>query len=405
MKNIEKKLLLKKLKEIDNSIRLNYYNEELTGVLAGTAGISMFQFHYSKYLDNDKHATLATEILESCIQNIKVPNISMSFCSGISGLGWTLCQLAAEEFIENDLDEFFIKIDEAVFDTMVSNLRRGNFDFLHGGIGNALYFLNRYRITNSDKLKITYKERLLDFIIELELLSEKDGCYVKWPSKMDFSNKGKSYDLGLSHGIAGIISFLAKLYNYDDFRQQTEDLFRGAIRYLLSYQNSKLDTVSLFPSSISEKGGSYSCRLSWCYGDLGIGIALYNASKVLNDKTLEIDSLKILEYCTDRTHPENTGVCDASICHGSFGICLVFNRIYRETGNQQFKNAAKFWLEDGLKKATHKNGHAGFKQWDTQEQNWYSTLSVLEGISGIGLTLINYLADYNTKWDECLMIS
>ena len=35
----------------------------------------------------------------------------------------------------------------------------------------------------------------------------------------------------------------------------------------------------------------------------------------------------------------------------------------------------------------------------------YNWVIEIEGIAGIGLTILDYLADYDTNWDECLMIS
>ncbi len=37
--------------------------------------------------------------------------------------------------------------------------------------------------------------------------------------------------------------------------------------------------------------------------------------------------------------------------------------------------------------------------------NVMNALPFLEGISGIGLVILDYLADYDSNWDECLMIN
>ncbi len=74
-------------------------------------------------------------------------------------------------------------------------------------------------------------------------------------------------------------------------------------------------------------------------------------------------------------------------------------------GEPVFKEATEFWIQDGLNKATHKDGLAGYKQWNAKDKEWVSNIPLLEGIAGIGLTIIDYLADFDSSWDECLMIS
>ena len=55
--------------------------------------------------------------------------------------------------------------------------------------------------------------------------------------------------------------------------------------------------------------------------------------------------------------------------------------------------------------AVHKDGDAGYKQWRGDSKEWKKEKNLLEGIAGIGLTIISFLATFDTKWDECLLIS
>ena len=83
----------------------------------------------------------------------------------------------------------------------------------------------------------------------------------------------------------------------------------------------------------------------------------------------------------------------------------IFHRMYLETKENIFKQASDMWIEDGLSKGIHENGLAGYKQWDNIKNEWIAKATLLEGIAGIGLTIIDQLADFETTWDECLMIS
>ena len=52
-------------------------------------------------------------------------------------------------------------------------------------------------------------------------------------------------------------------------------------------------------------------RLAWCYGDLGIGIILYQAAKTFNDVELENFALEVLLHTTTRKEIEQTQAFDA----------------------------------------------------------------------------------------------
>ncbi|HAI36832.1 MAG TPA: hypothetical protein DCM40_01150 [Maribacter sp.] len=62
-------------------------------------------------------------------------------------------------------------------------------------------------------------------------------------------------------------------------------------------------------------------------------------------------------------------------------------------------------MEDGLKKSVHHDGFAGYKQWNGLENKWVPKLSLLEGVAGIGLVLVDYLSEKDKNWDQCILIS
>lgn len=401
---MSKKILEEHLAEIDDAIRRHYKEEKNAGVLVGLSGVSLFQFYYSKYLDVNSNADFGVEVLSKVIDGIDEGYGYPTFCDGIAGTGWVLDHLEQADLMEIETDDLLSQLDGYLHTAMVSDMKVGNYDFLHGAIGYALYFLNRYRNTKSTKLKNRYKTYLLGFISFLDESSEKDkDSNLKWIS-VNPRNQEKSYNLGLSHGIAGIIGIMVKLSQYDDFKPITKTMLKGAVGYVLGFKKEN-NSLSLFPNRVltnGETGGN--SRLGWCYGELGIGLQLYYASKVLEDEKLKNESISILKHAAERTTPDTSLVKDAIVCHGSYGIAQIFSRIYKETKIPVFKDAMEFWIQDGINKAIHEDGYAGYKQWrDVNE--WIVGISLLEGISGMGLVIIDYLADFETSWDECLMIS
>lgn len=405
---MNKELLEKKLQEIDQIIQSKYKDETQIGVLAGLSGIALFEFYYSKYLDIDDHADIGVEMLTECIEKINNGYSYPTFCTGIAGTGWVLDHLEQEEFMDADNDDLLPELDQYIHTFMKTDMKNGNYDFLHGAIGYAFYFLNRYRNTKSDELKEKYKTILLEFLDLLEELSEDAGDgKIRWESELSIETKERGYNLSLSHGMSSIVGILTKLHVFEDFKERAEPMLKGAIKYILGFKTKEEDPFSIFPSWVQEEKENENAqsRLAWCYGDLGVAMRFWFASKTLNDDELGKTAIEVLKHAAKRTKVEDSLVRDAGVCHGSYGNAQMFYRMYKETGDQAFKDAFEFWMQDGIDRATHEDGYAGYKQWKGVDKSWEPEVSLLEGVAGIGLTILDYLADYDTNWDECLMIS
>jgi len=223
----------------------------------------------------------------------------------------------------------------------------------------------------------------------------------------DIEKGTKGYNLSLSHGMSSIVGVLTKLNEFDDFKNATSHLLIKCINYIRKFKTTDDKSVSLFPSMIpqDDENINWHSRIAWCYGDLGIGIRFWYASKVLKDEALKNEALAILKHAAKRISKEDSMVTDAGICHGSYGNAQIFYRMYKETNDAEFKDASDIWIKHGLDSAIHEDGYAGYKQWRGLDKDWKPELNLLEGIAGIGLTIIDQLADFDTNWDECLMIS
>jgi hypothetical protein len=232
-------------------------------------------------------------------------------------------------------------------------MNNGNYDFLHGAIGYGFYFFKRYKNTISKRSKERYKKYLLKLIDELEASSEKVNDKFCWISEINLIDKKLTvYDFVMSHGISSIISFFSRLYVYDDFKNEVNDMLRGGVNYLLSQTSNDSASLSVFPNYVCDaEKPEYKSRVAWCYGDLGIALSLWHASEALRDNDLKSFVIEVLKKTAARVQPEQTLVVDACLCHGSFGNAQIFNYIYRQTKQNEFKVAADYWIKDGLEKA------------------------------------------------------
>ena len=202
-----------------------------------------------------------------------------------------------------------------------------------------------------------------------------------------------------------MIGFLGKVYAVEEFREEVNEMLEGALRYMISCKYDKEGCVSLFPSWVYDGMEPYGkSRLGWCYGDLGIGVSLWNAGKVLeNDSYKQLAMTTIKNSCARRDLAEGQ-VKDGGLCHGAFGIVAIFEYMYRETKDQEFKETADFWMQEAIKMDTGDVDSAGYKMWRGAEQDWEDGINLLEGIAGMGLAILSYLDPKLSEWDECLLI-
>ncbi len=399
-----KEKLEKQLETIHGLLKDHFKENTQVGVLSGISGISLFHFYYSKYTETDIYYDAGVEILNESVHRINSGYNVPTYCTGIAGAGWVFDHLVEEDFIELNTDELLSDLDEYLYGIMIADIKAGNYDFLHGAIGYGFYFLKRFKNTKSDTLKERYITYLLALVSELEELSEKDKNGLKWPLVLHKKTEEPEYNFSLSHGIPSIINFLSRLHEYQEFRDAVEMLLKGGVTYLVSFENRDKEAFSLFPNSVIDTHRGIDSRLAWCYGDLGVGLTLRRAAKTLKDDQLHETAIRILKHATHRKTIEQSLVKDAGLCHGSYGNAQIFGRLYQETNDNIFKEAATYWIKQGVAMGTFEDGYAGYKQWQGKDKIWENEINFLTGIAGIGMAIMFYLSDFETTWDECLMI-
>jgi len=397
--------LKNKLEEINQEL-INNGDLDSTdiGVLSGSAGLALYHFYYNAYNPNETSEDVGSEIIASIVGINEGYNFH-TFCGGIAGAAWTIELLNELEFIEVDTDALLGILDEYLRHVTTLNQNENFYDFLHGVIGIGYYFLKRYENTNSPELKSKYDSILVEIVSLLKKTSKKSDHGVYWESNLIREEGLKGCNLSLSHGLSSIINFLSRLSAHAAFSEKTLPLLNQSINHLLSHKKEQAD-ASFFPDWITKDNQeSQSNRLAWCYGDLGVAVSLWHASKVVQNEEVKKTAIQLLEYAATRRDIEETRIVDAGLCHGAFGVMHIFDYMYKETSKTIFKEAADYWIDYGLTIDHHKDGPAGYKKWRGGDTPTYEKEnSLLEGVAGIGLAILSYLHPEQTKWNQCLMI-
>jgi hypothetical protein len=379
-----------KIHLINDLISSNFQKTNEIGVLAGLSGLALFNFHYSRVFN--KETTIGSAILEKCILKINEGYSKPTYCNGIVGFAWVINYLIKENFIDDSNNEVLYEIDDYNHEWIDFSIKDNNFDFFHGAIGYLNYSIDRYNsLTNSENLEKIEKSvtLLLDYLSELlpEIESYPNGL-KKHIIKMGFEN---NVFFGSAHGISNIIFILNKISTISKFNSEAQLLSDQYIAYLLKYKNDKNSDISLFPNFLSKKGVvKYESALSWCSGDIGIGINLLNTSVRYNhNENYKLTGIEILEHASQRSSLDKTSLKLDCLCHGYFGAYKIFSDAYKITQKEDFLKASNYWLELGIKNLTINND---------------SDLTILNGLSGIGLSLLDHIDSKKLNWGECLFL-
>ena len=384
-----------------NEVKKN--KSEQIGLLAGCAGEGVFLYNAYSLLHDEslKYAAYtkfedAFRIMES---GVFVPK---SFCSGIAGFGWALQYLKKYHLLEEDVCEILSVTDQLLSSAVDEFLVYRNHDLLHGACGVGVYFAER-SVDNVIASQNIFK--ILNYL-ENNLVCEEENVF-KWLS-YDSHKKKYIYNISLSHGICGIISFLIRSLQFKQYKQRIERLIYGAVHYILNQEIDVRKYHCYFPNlSLEEEQDITPSRLAWCYGDPGIAITLYQAGIAMNNRAWIDKAIEVLLYASiNRKGLHENRILDAGLCHGSAGIGQIFYRMWHNTQMNEFKDAADYWFRQTLQIGIIKDGIAGFKPFFPVDSNKQLDLfSMLEGVAGIGLALLTFYYQVQPNWDECLLLS
>lgn len=376
------------------------------GLLSGYSGAALFYAYYYNLTGKKKHLQKVHEVMLKSIEALSEEELILSHCSGVAGIAWCIQHLMQAGFAEGDgMQDIFEEVDDVLGNFMEADLRDNNYDFLHQGLGIALYFLERVPHPAAEKY-------LTEVVMQLERTAVENEHGISW--KDHFSRTSKElenrdcFNLGLAHGIPAIIAILGVIYEKGIAADTAQKLIDRSVAWLLAIQNEpEPGLTSLYPSLVgmsNEALHGKQSRLGWCYGDLSIAVAVWNAGLRTKNQQYRQAAYNIFEHTLHHRDTKNGSVNDACFCHGSAGIAQIFHRASLASGDPLLSRGADQWIRQTLQMNTWEDGLAGYKFYNNPSyENCYN---LLEGITGIGLTLIASLdKDTDPAWDRCLLLS
>ncbi|QHS62290.1 lanthionine synthetase C family protein [Chitinophaga agri] len=389
------------------SIALDSFTENSAspGLLGGYTGAALFYAYYYQLTKKRKHLSKVHHLLEQAVHDLAGTALPYNYCNGIAGIVWGIQHLVKAGFAGDEgLEDIFEDVDAILGEEMISTLQQGGHDFLHQGLGIALYFLERTQYPLAVKWLEAAVDALQDTAIEtLEGITWQDHL----TGLTDRPANETSFNLGLAHGVPAILSILGMIHNKGIAVVQTAALLRKGLNWLLDCKNPPDKTaISLYPALVDIQHTAltgHQSRLGWCYGDLGIATLMLNAANWLSDNTYKTYALDIFHHTLQHRNAQNGSVHDACLCHGSAGIAHIYRRAWLQTNDPALLNGATHWLQHTLQINTHQDAPAGFCFYG--KGAYENSYGMLEGIAGIGLSLIAAIdPDTDPAWDRCILL-
>ncbi|MBW8877465.1 MAG: lanthionine synthetase C family protein [Acidobacteria bacterium] len=371
---------------------------------AGPAGIALF-FAYAHLAFPDRGLDdLCLQGLQEALATVSAITLGPSLFSGFTGVGWLLRHL--EDRIFEAEEDLGAEVESTLLQGLALYGKVWPVELVAGLAGFGLYFLERLPGEAA-------RQGAAQVIDLLAAKAEEEDGAITWftpPAGVPRSQREMApngyYNLGLSHGIPGVIGFLAAAHHRGVAAAEARRLATGAVRWLLD-QRLPAGSSGVFPGYAGPGIEPAPTRLAWCYGDPGVAAALMLAGRSFGREDWEREALVTARLAAG--HREGvTGVDDAGLCHGAAGLGHIFHRLFRATGDESCREAAVFWLERTLALRQPGLGVGGFRGAeydDAGERIWVDDPGLLTGAAGIGLALLAALSPVEPEWDRFLLLS
>jgi hypothetical protein len=369
----------------------------------GLAGFAVLFAELHPLFPGDGYDAAAINCAERAGKLIASARMSPALYWGFSGVAWAISYVNGR--LRTNARDRLGGIDEILSGFLRREPWRGLYDLISGLAGFGVYARERRRAAGGLEMMRTVVSRLAELA---EAQPESGG--LAWRTFADRSPlqqrpdfPSECFDLGMAHGVAGLIAMLAASHE-DDANARAGELLDGAMRWLLVQREAQTDAPG-FPAFLSDDRGRLPTRVAWCYGDAGVAAAMHLAARRRNPAWEPAAHGVALRAC-ERLAAREDGIVDAGLCHGAAGVGHVLNRIYQASGDQNLSDAARECLGRALRFREPGGGVAGFRSYvGGDEQPWIDDPGLLTGASGIALALVSATTECEPTWDRLLLLS
>lgn len=364
----------------------------------GSAGVIVTLVELYKYLQEDFVLTRLQQEIDILIRSVEYLTSGFGLYTGLAGVSWSVNY--AIEALGGSLlmvDQHCTReVDEALV-ASVTNLPQWNYDLISGLVGLGAWALD----TTDRDLGSTAFRAVMQ---RLHSMSELHPNGVTWRTPADLIPENTRaiypsgyHNLGLAHGVPGVISLIGKAVCRGMAKESDINLLRNAVSWLLSCQTK--DGPLRFTFYDGYVGRS---RVAWCYGDLGVSVALAQAAIALGDRGLMCDATSAAMNALSIDAP-SSGVVDGLICHGALGVSHIADEFYKFTGDPRFSAYKEQWLRVTFEIAQRTPANLLFPMHVGDQDQFKQQRGYLTGISGACLAMLSLERFTSGYWNFPLL--
>ncbi|HWU89806.1 MAG TPA: lanthionine synthetase C family protein [Kofleriaceae bacterium] len=356
-------------------------------LLDGAASRALVFAYLDRAWPDRGHAERTARWLDRAVERLAEQPMAEGLYAGFTGVAWVVEHLA-EDCADSDADaaDASAAIDDELRDRLRGAPGTGlDHDLTDGLTGLGVYALERLPRASGAELLALVVERLCE-------AAETHGDGVTWrstPERMLAETRAEYpsgyHDMGVAHGVPGPIALLAGACAAGVAGPRARPLLDGAWRWMLANRLPPGEG-STFPLWQCADRPAQPARSAWCYGDPGAARAMFVAARAIGSEPWARVALAIARQATARPR-DRCGCDDPGLCHGAAGLAHLANRMWQDTGDPTFADAARGWYDDAL--AMPRPDDPSF----------------LTGAAGIALALAAALAPVEPAWDRVLLAS
>lgn len=363
------------------------------------------------HFPEEKFELVAHKYLEKINNSFETNGVDdISLFDGLSGVGYAAKCMSQngkyyQKFIASLNDKIIERVEQNITAYRKSPLNELFYDVMYGitGIGNYL-------------LNFSYKEEVKNTLrnIVLYIMELCDPIYIDVPKfTIDPKNsplftairnkESKYVNLGISHGVPGMLLLLIKTYEAGIVVPKQLDTIKFVANYI--FKCCVIREKEIFWESQKIVGMSninaIPARDAWCYGTPGVAYSLLRASKILKDDEmfqLAVNSMKL-------SIKERREIISPTFCHGLSGLCCLARKYYEYTSDDYFYDSYIKLLGD-IVNLYNKDAPFGFKDKEIKRGKIVSQdeIGILTGVSGVILTILSCYKPVVTQWDSIFLL-
>ncbi len=377
----------------------------------GTAGLALFFAYLAAARDGDEDGERSLDLLGSAIDAVSESVLPPGLYGGFTGIGWTVEHLT-RRFFEAE-DDLCSALDEGLRELISTPGARFNSELIAGLSGFGVYLLER--LPNPEAARLLGV--VLDRLEETAEVSEASDAGITWhtlPEWVPGWQRGDMpdgcYNLGVAHGVPGVLGFLAAARRAGVEDARVERLAEGIVRWLLGQRivpsAGPGEGDAVFPANVVPGQTPHPTRTAWCYGDPGIAAVLLSAAQSFRRADWEAEAVRLARLSARRSEKE-AQTTDAGLCHGTAGLAHLLNRMHQATGDPELGEAAAAWYRRTLDHRRPGEGIGGFLSFQPVSTPdgtaWVADPGVLVGAAGVGLALLAAVSGVEPSWDRMLL--